>query len=317
MNKPSMTLTLLAAAQIGLSGCVAAVIPLAASGAIINKERKSKQAPEPEPDVPVLRKEDAVLTPPGPAYVDIAPPPADTAPPASNETVQPFKTEPPTTQEPASERGDLETNPVGRDSAAPPTNPTAASPLRSVRAFDALLSYAVTEAARDPVERPRMSAVLQAPTALSPARADCSIRPPAVLFDLDPANGLFDPAAMDQSDPVLAVMVRRLRAEAIDIFWISGLPALRAGDVRRVLKNSGLDPKSDDNILLIQRSEDRKQERRKQLQETHCLIAIAGDTRSDFDELYEYLKAPELAQPLEELVGSGWFLAPLPLTQGQ
>lgn len=295
MNKPRMTLTLLLAAQIALPGCVAAVIPLAASGAILNQERKSEPEPEPksEPDVPVLRKEDRVLTPPGPAYVDIAPPPANTAPPAPNETADPVSAEPPTARVPA------------------------ATPARSVRAYDALLSYAVTEAARDPVERPRMSAVLQAPTSLSPARADCSIRPPAVLFDLDPADGLFDPDTMDHSDPLLDVMVRRLRAEAIDIFWISGLPALRAGDVRRVLKNSGLDPKSDDGILLIQRSEDRKQERRKQLQETHCLIAIAGDTRSDFDELYEYLKTPELAQPLEELVGSGWFLAPLPLTQGQ
>lgn len=295
MNKPGMTLTLLLAAQIALPGCVAAVIPLAASGAIINQERKSESEPEPksEPDVPVLRKEDRVLTPPGPAYVDIAPPPANTAPPAPNETADPVRAEPPTARVPA------------------------ATPARSVRAYDALLSYAVTEAARDPVERPRMSAVLQAPTSLSPARADCSIRPPAVLFDLDPADGLFDPDTMDQSDPLLDVMVRRLRAEAIDIFWISGLPALRAGDVRRVLENSGLDPKGDDGILLIQRSEDRKQERRKQLQETHCLIAIAGDTRSDFDELYEYLKTPELAQPLEELVGSGWFLAPLPLTQGQ
>lgn len=295
MNKPRMTLTLLLAAQIALPGCVAAVIPLAASGAILNQERKSEPEPEPksEPDVPVLRKEDRVLTPPGPAYVDIAPPPANTAPPAPNETADPVGAEPPTARVPA------------------------ATPARSLRAYDALLSYAVTEAARDPVERPRMSAVLQAPTSLSPARADCSIRPPAVLFDLDPADGLFDPDTMDHSDPLLDVMVRRLRAEAIDIFWISGLPALRAGDVRRVLKNSGLDPKSDDGILLIQRSEDRKQERRKQLQETHCLIAIAGDTRSDFDELYEYLKTPELAQPLEELVGSGWFLAPLPLTQGQ
>ncbi|NMW32882.1 hypothetical protein HKD42_12495 [Altererythrobacter sp. RZ02] len=295
MNKPRMTLTLLLAAQIALPGCVAAVIPLAASGAILNQERKSEPEPEPksEPDLPVLRKEDRVLTPPGPAYVDIAPPPANTAPPAPNETADPVGAEPPTARVPA------------------------ATPARSLRAYDALLSYAVTEAARDPVERPRMSAVLQAPTSLSPARADCSIRPPAVLFDLDPADGLFDPDTMDHSDPLLDVMVRRLRAEAIDIFWISGLPALRAGDVRRVLKNSGLDPKSDDGILLIQRSEDRKQERRKQLQETHCLIAIAGDTRSDFDELYEYLKTPELAQPLEELVGSGWFLAPLPLTQGQ
>ncbi len=295
MNKLGMTLTLLLAAQIALPGCVAAVIPLAASGAILNQERKSEPEPEPksEPDVPVLRKEDRVLTPPGPAYVDIAPPPANTAPPAPNETADPVGAEPPTARVPA------------------------ATPARSLRAYDALLSYAVTEAARDPVERPRMSAVLQAPTSLSPARADCSIRPPAVLFDLDPADGLFDPDTMDQSDPLLDVMVRRLRAEAIDIFWISGLPALRAGDVRRVLKNSGLDPKGDDGILLIQRSEDRKQERRKQLQETHCLIAIAGDTRSDFDELYEYLKTPELSQPLEELVGSGWFLAPLPLTQGQ
>jgi hypothetical protein len=51
-------------------------------------------------------------------------------------------------------------------------------------------------------------------------------------------------------------------------------------------------------------------------------MAIAGDTKSDFDELFEYLKDPHAAEPLDELLGAGWFLTPLPLlkpsnTEGQ
>ena len=52
---------------------------------------------------------------------------------------------------------------------------------------------------------------------------------------------------------------------------------------------------------------------REQLAQLSCLIAIAGDTRSDFDELYDYLLDPNDAAPLEPIIGEGWFLIPTPL----
>ena len=105
--------------------------------------------------------------------------------------------------------------------------------------------------------------------------------------------------------------------QEVEIFWISSLPAVQAGAVRRALGTSGLDPDGKDNLLLMRNADDRKQERRRELAGTHCIVAIAGDTRADFDELYAYLKDRDAAQPLEELVGAGWFLTPLPIEQGQ
>ncbi len=67
---------------------------------------------------------------------------------------------------------------------------------------------------------------------------------------------------------------------------------------------------------MMRRKDDRKQTRRKELGETHCVIAIAGDMRGDFDELFLFLKDPASAAPLERLIGAGWFLIPLPLQEG-
>ncbi len=60
---------------------------------------------------------------------------------------------------------------------------------------------------------------------------------------------------------------------------------------------------------------DRKQTRRDDLAKVSCVIAIAGDSRSDFNELFEYLVNPEAALALELLIGQGWFLIPPALTQ--
>jgi len=60
---------------------------------------------------------------------------------------------------------------------------------------------------------------------------------------------------------------------------------------------------------------DRKQTRRDDLANVSCVIAIAGDSRTDFNELFEYLVKPEAALALELLIGQGWFLIPQALTQ--
>ena len=60
-------------------------------------------------------------------------------------------------------------------------------------------------------------------------------------------------------------------------------------------------------------SEDRKQTRRDQLAEASCLIAIAGDERADFHELFDYLRNPSDADALEPMMGDGWFIIPTPL----
>lgn len=205
------------------------------------------------------------------------------------------------------EAGDERT---GRDSGAiategEPFAPTLAPP----GAYEAFFAYAREQASLDPVAAPRHSAILAAPGLLQPETTECSVRPSAVLVDLDPASGARDFAALPP-DPALAQGLHALRLEGVFVFWISDASAAEAGALRKRLTATGLDPTTDDGILLMRRAEDRKQLRRKELAQTHCLVAILGDERSDFDELYDYLKDPAAASELEALIGSGWFLAP-------
>jgi hypothetical protein len=198
-----------------------------------------------------------------------------------------------------------------------PRAPTVQSGPTDFRAYDALYSYVESQARRDPVKSPRQSALLAAPGSLSPIRTECSIRPPAILVDLDPGDRPFDASITPQANPSLGQILTSFRLQEIEIFWISQQSAISAGAIRKALVASGLDPQGRDGLLLMRNADDRKQARRKELAETHCLLAIGGDTRSDFDELYLYLKEETAAQPLEELIGAGWFLTPLPLTEGQ
>ena len=175
--------------------------------------------------------------------------------------------------------------------------------------WQAFLAHASEAAASDPIDDPRTSAILAAPGSLAPNMTDCAILPPAVLIDLDPAEEALDMASIIP-DRALAQGLAALRMQNVEVFWISGESAAVAGTLRARLRETGLDPAARDGLLLMRRAEDRKQLRRKELSQTHCVVAIAGDQRSDFDELFAYLKDPEAATELDVLLGDGWFLVP-------
>ena len=175
--------------------------------------------------------------------------------------------------------------------------------------WQAFLAHASEAAASDPIDDPRTSAILAAPGSLAPNMTDCAILPPAVLIDLDPAEEALDMASITP-DRALAQGLAALRMQNVEVFWISGESAAIAGTLRARLRETGLDPAARDGLLLMRRAEDRKQLRRKELSQTHCVVAIAGDQRSDFDELFAYLKDPEAATELDVLLGDGWFLVP-------
>ena len=94
------------------------------------------------------------------------------------------------------------------------------------------------------------------------------------------------------------------------VLWISQLPAARAADVAQALRSSGLDAQGKDQMLLIRAGEDRKQMLRGNANDDVCIVAIAGDRRSDFDELFDYLRDPNGAFALDRMLGEGWFLVP-------
>jgi hypothetical protein len=182
------------------------------------------------------------------------------------------------------------------------------------RAYDALSSFAAQQGALPVAGSERRSALLADPDALAPVTRECSIHPAAVLVDLDPAGGMLDAGAAVHADRALAGKLAELRAQGIAIGWISANTADRAGAVRRALVASGLDPAGHDELALLRYPEERKQTRRADFAKEFCVVAIAGDDRADFDELFQYLKDKSLAAPLDALIGNGWFLIPQPLT---
>jgi hypothetical protein len=195
-----------------------------------------------------------------------------------------------------------------------PAPGTLAPGAPAVGGYDAFAGYATRQGTLPIAGSERRSVILANPGTLEPATRECSIHPAAVLIDLDPASGTLDPAAALHADPRLAGALAGLRGEGIAVGWLSANTADRAGAVRRALVASGLDPEGRDELALLRYPDERKQTRREDFAKEFCLVAIAGDDRGDFDELYQYIKDRDAAAPLDALIGNGWFLIPQPLT---
>jgi len=174
--------------------------------------------------------------------------------------------------------------------------------------FERLFAYAQT--AFDGTDTLRPSAVLRDPATLEARRVECKGGEPTLLVDLDPEGGLLDSGRPPPRAPSFAERLERLRQSGIAIAWISGHSAAMAGDIREALARSGFDPGGTDRLVLMRYPEDRKQTRRRELAQSACILAIAGDTKSDFDELFDYVVDPASTVMLESLMGRGWFLVP-------
>jgi hypothetical protein len=155
------------------------------------------------------------------------------------------------------------------------------------------------------------SALLRSPPSVdAPVRRDCPAQYPSVVIDLDDQSAPFAPERLTAPPVGIAEGLARLREAGVTVLWISRLPAARAADVAGALRGSGLDPQGHDQLLLLRNGEDRKQALRQDANLDVCPIAIAGDERSDFDELFDYLRNPGGAVGLYPMMGDGWFLVP-------
>ncbi len=173
-----------------------------------------------------------------------------------------------------------------------------------------LVNYALSQAPAGAEQPAARSALLVSGASLElPRLRPCAARDPAVILDLDAAGkttGAAPPAD-------LALQLERLRAAGIVVVWISQRPASEVAEVAGSLRSSGLDPAGADPLLLLRSPRDRKQALREEAARDVCPIAIAGDRKSDFDELFDYLRDPQAAAGLDSLIGSGWFIVPPPL----
>ena len=205
------------------------------------------------------------------------------------------------------------TQPGGRGAALPvvglpPPDSLAPDPWRE------FFAYAGEKGAQAAGKARARSVVLEAGTALTlPKLRQCEGKVPAVVIDLDTGAQAFVPGTAQAPSPALVEGLARLRAAGVVVLWLTARPAREVRAVAEALKTSGLDPAGSDPLLLVRDREDRKQSLREDAQRDVCVIAIAGDRKGDFDELFDYLRDPRSGEALDYLLGSGWFIAPPPL----
>ncbi|MDZ7588992.1 MAG: hypothetical protein U5J78_07640 [Parasphingorhabdus sp.] len=290
-DRPRFGKAMIAAALLPLlSGCVAALIPLAAVGAMGKSQidrGKAKRALISAGAVDLAPKTDvapAVIAPQTSANVDFSEQGSGIDDPAA--MIDPQSV--------------LARFQRGSDAAGP-------QPFADFTRY--ALAAANNLAAGSGVE----SVVLVPQVALEkPRTIGCKSKPLAVLIDLDDAAHIDWAQDSQMSGQVgLAESLEALRAADISVIWLSSAPASTSAKFADLLKNAGLSAGDGKDYLFLNRGgADRKQEQRWDAARAYCIVAMAGDRRADFDELYDYLRHPDGAISLEHMFGRGWFLTP-------
>lgn len=179
----------------------------------------------------------------------------------------------------------------------------------------AFVRYAVAAAQPRPGQPFRSALIDPASLAAQPVRPNCGTQPPAVAIDLDPGKAAFDLDNPPAAAPGLAEQLSVLRAAGITILWQASLPAAKSERLYATLAATGLDTDRTDRLLLIRKADERKQARRQAAARDWCILALAGDSKADFEEAFDYLRDPSgiIATALSAHLGDGWFLIPQPI----
>jgi hypothetical protein len=271
---------LLSTAALTLQSCVAAVLPIAAAGVIGKKQIDQGRAR--------AKQAEASFDPAAPPIVTVGGQ-ADAVP------------TPPAADQPADSAGIL--NPLDRLDRSGITN-----------AYLPFARYAIDQAARQQRGETVRSAILVDQVSLTtPKTLSCDGKPILVVIDVDVAPGT--PAEMDvQRQNGFADILQVMRESDISIAWLADADEARLKPILDLLREGEQPVMRDIDLMLFgQPGGYRKQERRWQLARDHCVVAIAGDRKADFDELYEYLRDQSYAIRLEAFMGKGWFELPHPV----
>lgn len=171
--------------------------------------------------------------------------------------------------------------------------------------------YALAQAQRQQAGAEVRSAVLIDQVSLiDPKPASCGTKPLAILIDMDEAPGV----VLSEGEAAgFGELLDVLRANNIAIAWISDRASYLLDGDMAALRAGAAPPFRDGDIELFAYHGLRKQEHRWNLAATHCVLAIAGDSKLDFDELFGYLRDPDYAIRLDAWTDKGWFLLPYPL----
>ncbi len=276
----ALALTVLALAATHLGGCAAAVlVPIAASGAVAKRSADiSGERTGRKPKVIVGRG------------VSVPPPAAPVTGPEPQATLSPSLPE---------------------SDVVPATNQGADNDPYAV-----LPAFLLTASEQGRPSGPRQSVLInQRSLATLPKFVECTDQRSALLIDLDVGDKPFDLNDPPSPAPGLADHLRTIRGTGTAVVWIATLPQSADKDLAMMLKATGLDPLGIDRTLLLHRNEARKQQILNRAAQDWCVLAIAGDRRGDFDEVFDYLRNPDgpVALALEQHIGAGWFLVPPPI----
>ena len=150
-----------------------------------------------------------------------------------------------------------------------------------------------------------------------PQTMECEGKPLAVAIDLDDTTGGdWTKAETLYRQNGLIEVLASLRAAEISVIWLSDQPVAASEKISAILNEAGFSQSESDDFLFLDRGgDDRKQVRRWDAARNYCIVAMAGDDRADFDELYDYLRDPDGAITLENMFDNGWFLTPPPLVE--
>lgn len=273
-----LALLLLLSANLSLSGCVAALVPLAAVGALgktqFDRARAGKKFVE-SGAVKVAAPLDVAASPPGAGVV---------------------------TEVQLDEESQKYVDGIFRRAANQKSGP-----------FQDFAQFAIDQSIKMEAGQ-RVASTILVPKVdiFKPETMQCDGRPPAVIIDLDDqANGqLLQPDPFFKRDD-LAQNIKKLQAAKISIIWLSDEPRSASDTVMTMLQDSGLTAVGTQDFIYLARGlRDRKQLRRQDAARNFCIVAMAGDKRADFDELYDFLRNPDAAITLEPMIGQGWFLIP-------
>lgn len=150
-----------------------------------------------------------------------------------------------------------------------------------------------------------------------PETMGCEGKPLAVAIDLDDTTGgdWIEAETLYRQNGLIEVLAS-LRAAEISVIWLSDQPVAASERISAILHEAGFSRSGSDDFLFLDRGgEDRRQIRRWDAARNYCIVAMAGDDRADFDELYAYLRNPDGAITLDKMFDNGWFLAPPPLVE--
>ena len=333
--KRASRIVMLCSVAWALSGCVAAIAPLAAAGLIGRKAIKHNSAPdEPGAAVRAAAHGPATPAPTGTPLViaTMAPPAAAAASAPTAEAPQVAAAVPADTVPPAMQFL------YGSGEGA----------ALSVQAYRGLIDMMIARSSDRAVGLKVWSAVLTPDATLAaPKFEDCGAKPLAVVLDIDETSLLnlgyeaddsqrttpYDSARWDRwektgihavaATPGILEAAKIAKSSGVTMVYNSNRLADNAAETEATLTAAGLGPVTHLKNLWLQGDEGAgsgKDARRHAIAQKYCVIAMVGDQLGDFSDLFNapgmtpgMRRAAIDGEQLRTIWGHGWFILPNPV----